>query len=82
MMYLNTTPTAPKAPCLRDYAELMKLLKPAAEILKAVPMKHVRRYLSEIVAEKPHLTEEAPIVVEAERKRRLRYSRPLRIARE
>ena len=75
-MYVNRTPAQP---CIRDMAALVARLQPVAEILTAVPMKHVRRRLKEIVAEEPRFAEEAPLVVAAEVKRRRYLATPLRL---
>lgn len=66
---------------MRDMADLLNHLAPVAEVLKAVPMKHVRRRLREIVAEQPRFAEEAPLVVAGEEKRRKYLATSMRIAR-
>lgn len=66
---------------MRDMADLLNHLAPVAEVLKAVPMKHVRRRLREIVAEQPRFAEEAPLVVASEEKRRKYLATSMRIAR-
>ncbi|MBO2009206.1 hypothetical protein [Hymenobacter negativus] len=77
-MYINRTPARP---CMRDMADLTARLRPVAEILKAVPMKQVRRRLREIVTEEPRFAEEAPLVIAHEENRRRRLANPLYINR-
>lgn len=77
-MHVNRTPTGP---CIRDMAALVARLTPMAEVLKAVPMKHFRRRLNEIVVEEPRFAEEAPLVLASEKARRARYTHPLHLAR-
>lgn len=77
MQLVRSTPAPPSKPCMRDTADLVARLAPVAEVIKAIPLKHVRRRLQEIAAEEPRFTEEWPLVLDYERRRRRRVAQPL-----
>lgn len=79
-MHLNTTPAPPPAkPCMRDMNELI-YVRLCPKLVKLSPLEELARHLHEIVADYPHLREEAPLVLQGEQRRRHRYSGALTVA--
>lgn len=75
-MHLNIDPLtpalAPKKPCIRDMAALVKEHLPC-NVVKLTPLEELERRCAEIAAEQPRFKEEAPIVLANERHRRARH---------
>jgi hypothetical protein len=70
-MHLNTDPDEPPGkPCIRDFAELVNVHLPPANVIKALPLTDLERRCDEIVVEHPHLREEVPLVLAGETRRR------------
>jgi hypothetical protein len=75
-MWANTEATTTTAkPCIRDFSELVNKEVPEA-FAKLVPLKELKRRLSEVVRVKPRFREEAPIMYRLEEQRRAAFAQP------